>query len=105
MTAGLTPRMAECLAAIRKLTVDGVPPTYAQIGEAIGLRSKSGVNRLLDGMRARGMVDFGHRARSIRIIERPSRQDLARLSHDDLRAVMNDAIDILNRRDDAAVQA
>jgi SOS-response transcriptional repressor LexA len=72
----------------------------------LGLKSKSGVLRLLYGLEERGLVVWDRgRARSLRIIDRPSVADLERLTDDDLRAVMNDAIDVLNRRCDAEGRA
>lgn len=101
MTPALTPRMAECLAAIRRLSVDGVAPSISELQTALGM-GRAQVHDTLSELKDRGAITWTPRARrSLRIIERPSRADLALLSDGDLRAVMNDAIDLLNRRDDA----
>ncbi len=66
---GLTKTQANCLAAIKRLTVDGVPPTLAELTVAMDCNSKSGVHRILSALRARGAVDWvPRRARSIRIL-------------------------------------
>src|SRR3569833_2311122 len=87
MRRGATPRMAECLKAIRKLTVDGVPPSYEQLRIALGLASKSGIHRLVGQLRERGLIEHERGAgRSIALIEEdllPER--LARLTSEQLR--------------------
>jgi repressor LexA len=76
LPTGLTPRQRECLDVILRLTKNGVPPSYAMIMEELGLKSKSGVNRLVKLLVERGHVrnDTG-RARSLVIVkaeERPN---------------------------------
>jgi repressor LexA len=67
---GLTPRESECLRAIKRLTIDGVPPTYAELGEALGLASKSNVHRLLHALARRGAITLIPDAkRSIRVLD------------------------------------
>lgn len=68
--SGLTLRHRECLDVIRRLTVDGVPPSYSQIAREMHLKSKSGVWRLVDSLVARGHLQRGYRlAHSLVIIE------------------------------------
>lgn len=63
-----TPEQARALDAIRKLTKGGVPPTYRDLGDALGM-AVSAVHRLLTGLKERGHVDFKPRQRrSLRII-------------------------------------
>lgn len=102
MSTGLTPRMAQCLAVIRDLTVDGVPPSYTQIQIALGLASKSGVHSLLSQLRERGKLDWDHaRPRSIRLVEDDWAR-LDRLSDTDLRT-LRVRIDVLLDERTAAV--
>lgn len=73
----MTPKMQKTLEAIQRLTVDGVPPSFDELREDLGLANKSGVHRLLHGLRDHGIIDFlPGRARSIRIIN-PDLQGLA----------------------------
>jgi len=56
------------LEAIRRLTRDGVPPTYLQIGAEVG-SSAGNVCTTLHRMRERGLIDFEDgRPRSLRIV-------------------------------------
>lgn len=67
---GLTPPQARALDAIKRLTRDGVPPSYRQLGEELGMASQSAVHRLIVRLRDRGFVAFEPRkARSLRITE------------------------------------
>lgn len=65
----MTPRMKEALDAIRRLTVDGVSPTYRQLKEELGLTGLSAVHRVVHQLRREGLVHFddGH-ARSLSVI-------------------------------------
>ena len=51
-----TPQMAETLAAIRKLTVDGVPPSVEKLALACGRRSRGSFHAHLKLMRERGLI-------------------------------------------------
>lgn len=104
MTSGLTPRMAECLQAIRDLTKDGVSPTISELQVKLHEPNRSSLHRVLCQLQERGFIDWIRRkSRSIRIINaRPSRADLTRLSDDDLRALMDDIEAIVAWRDDHA---
>lgn len=47
----------------------GVAPSNADIAEGLGLRSKSGVHRLLTALEERGFIQrMPHRARAIRVL-------------------------------------
>jgi SOS-response transcriptional repressor LexA len=75
----MTPVLARQLDAIRPLFVNGVSPSYEEIKVAVGLTSKSGVNRLLHALRARGKLTFEYGVpRSVRLLDEGS--DLARFS-------------------------
>jgi len=68
---GLTPRRQECLDFIRAhIREKGIPPSYREIQDALGLRSKAGVNQLLKGLVARGRITLNPtRKRSIKVVE------------------------------------
>ncbi|WLA80340.1 hypothetical protein QIH87_50185 (plasmid) [Bradyrhizobium elkanii] len=56
MTA-LMPRQRDCLNFIRgTIAASGMSPTYEEIMDALGLRSKSGVHRLVTGLEERGAI-------------------------------------------------
>lgn len=68
---GLTPRQQQCLDFI-KATIDarGLPPSYEEIAAALHLDSKSGVQRLVNGLADRGRIRrMPRRARAIEVIE------------------------------------
>lgn len=46
------------LDALRRLTEDGVSPTYEELRDALGLSSKSHVHRILHQLRGKGLVTW-----------------------------------------------
>ena len=51
----LTKRQYQLLLLIeKKLREDGVSPSFEDMKEAIGLKSKSGIHRLISGLEERG---------------------------------------------------
>lgn len=82
----LTPPLAACVAAIKRLTVDSVPPSLPELAEALGYRSASAVHRQLVELRDRGVVTWEpQKSRSLRLLaHRPSAAEVARLSDIDL---------------------
>ena len=49
----------------------GISPSYDEMKDAIGLASKSGVHRLLNGLQERGYIDRRlHRARTVTVLHR-----------------------------------
>jgi SOS-response transcriptional repressor LexA len=57
-----------------------VGPSFEEMADAIGLRSKSGVHRLVQGLEERGFIRrIGHRARSIEVIRFPGQAPLREL--------------------------
>lgn len=69
----LTPRQLECLEFITVYSDEyGYSPTYGEISNALAIASKSGVHRLVHGLRTRGWIDIlPLRARSIEVLRRP----------------------------------
>jgi SOS-response transcriptional repressor LexA len=82
----LTPPLAACVAAIKRLTVNAVPPSLPELAEALGYRSASAVHRLLVELRDRGVVTWEpQRSRSLRLLaEAPSAEEIGRYSDCDL---------------------
>ncbi|MFA4993883.1 MAG: transcriptional repressor LexA [Bdellovibrionales bacterium] len=69
----LTRKQKELLLLIRdRMAVDGVPPSFDEMKIALGLKSKSGIHRLITGLEERGFIKrLPHRARALEIIRLP----------------------------------
>ncbi len=51
---------------------DGVPPSFDEMKDALDLRSKSGIHRLITALEERGFIQrLAHRARAIEIVKLP----------------------------------
>ncbi len=60
----------------KRLQSDGVPPSFDEMKEALDLRSKSGIHRLITALEERGFIRrLAHRARAIEIIRLPETLD------------------------------
>jgi repressor LexA len=56
----------------RRISRDGVPPSFDEMKEALNLRSKSGIHRLITALEERGFVRrLAHRARALEIVKLP----------------------------------
>ncbi len=69
----LTRKQLELLDFINKrVQRDGVPPSFDEMKEALDLRSKSGIHRLITALEERGFIRrLAHRARAIEIVKLP----------------------------------
>lgn len=69
----LTRKQLDLLDFINKrLQTDGVPPSFDEMKEALDLRSKSGIHRLITALEERGFIRrLAHRARAIEIVKLP----------------------------------
>ncbi len=69
----LTRKQLDLLDFINKrVRRDGVPPSFDEMKEALDLRSKSGIHRLITALEERGFIRrLAHRARAIEIIRLP----------------------------------
>jgi repressor LexA len=69
----LTRKQLDLLNFINKRLVrDGVPPSFDEMKEALDLRSKSGIHRLITALEERGFIRrLPHRARAIEILKLP----------------------------------
>ncbi|KDE20985.1 LexA family transcriptional regulator [Acetobacter aceti 1023] len=55
----------------------GFSPSFDEMREAMGLRSKSGIHRLISGLEERGFLRrHHHRARALEVIQLPEMQEL-----------------------------
>ena len=69
----LTKKQLDLLSFIHKrVQRDGVPPSFDEMKEALDLRSKSGIHRLITALEERGFIRrLAHRARAIEIVKLP----------------------------------
>lgn len=69
----LTRKQLELLDFIRiRMDAEGVPPSFDEMKEALDLRSKSGIHRLITALEERGFIRrLAHRARAIEIVKLP----------------------------------
>lgn len=72
---GLTPEQARLLAYIAEFSErEGHSPSYEQMKRAMGLASKSGINRLVVALEERGaIVRLPNHSRAISVVDRASK--------------------------------
>ncbi|TCS63247.1 transcriptional repressor LexA [Primorskyibacter sedentarius] len=75
----LTKKQLDLLEFINKRMLrDGVPPSFDEMKEALDLRSKSGIHRLITALEERGFIRrLAHRARAIEIVKLPDSMNAA----------------------------
>ena len=69
----LTRKQLELLDFIKtRMDRDGVPPSFDEMKDALDLRSKSGIHRLITALEERGFIRrLAHRARALEIVKLP----------------------------------
>jgi repressor LexA len=70
MTFGITSRERDALAYIQSYALEhlGVMPSLEEIAAALGLKSRSGAHRIVNGLESRGhLVRLKHRERAIKL--------------------------------------
>jgi repressor LexA len=69
----LTRKQYELLLLInQRLSEVGVPPSFDEMKDALGLKSKSGIHRLITGLEERGFIRrLPHRARALEVVRLP----------------------------------
>jgi repressor LexA len=69
----LTKKQRELLLFInQRLTATGVSPSFDEMKDALSLRSKSGIHRLIGGLEERGFIRrLPHRARALEVLKLP----------------------------------
>ena len=74
----LTRKQYELLVFINDyLKSKGVSPSFEEMKEALGLRSKSGIHRLITGLEERGFIrHLAHRARALEVLKLPENMDI-----------------------------
>jgi len=88
----LTRKQLELLDFIKKrMDHDGVPPSFDEMKEALDLRSKSGIHRLITALEERGFIRrLAHRARALEIVKLPEAMERAGFSP---RVIAGDRVD------------
>lgn len=76
----LTRKQQELLLLIHdRLQVDGVPPSFDEMKDALSLKSKSGIHRLITALEERGFIRrLPNRARALEVIKLPEALQPAR---------------------------
>jgi len=76
----LTRKQRELLLFIdERLRDGGVSPSFDEMKEALGLKSKSGIHRLISGLEERGFIKrLAHRARALEVVRRPDDAEAGR---------------------------
>ncbi len=69
----LTKKQYELLSLLNtRIKETGVPPSFDEMKDALGLKSKSGIHRLIGGLEERGFIRrLPHRARALEILKLP----------------------------------
>ncbi|SDX40425.1 transcriptional repressor LexA [Roseicitreum antarcticum] len=78
----LTRKQIELLELIHtRVQADGVPPSFDEMKDALNLRSKSGIHRLITALEERGFIRrLAHRARAIEVLKLPEAMATPRFS-------------------------
>ncbi len=92
----LTKKQLDLLEFIQKrVQRDGVPPSFDEMKEALDLRSKSGIHRLITALEERGFIRrLAHRARAIEIVKLPESLGGAPTSGFQPRVIQGDKPDV-----------
>lgn len=80
----LTKKQYELLVLIDQRIKDaGVPPSFDEMKDALGLKSKSGIHRLISGLEERGFIRrLAHRARALEVLKMPENIERAKQATD-----------------------
>src|ERR1041384_5811512 len=75
----LTKKQHELLMFInQRLAATGVAPSFDEMKDALRLRSKSGIHRLISGLEERGFIRrLPHRARALEVVKLPGEMAVA----------------------------
>lgn len=81
----LTRKQHELLIFInQRLEADGVSPSFDEMKDALSLKSKSGIHRLISGLEERGFIRrLPHKARALEVLKLPETAAAERQDHKD----------------------
>lgn len=76
----LTKKQYELLMLIDlRIKQTGVPPSFDEMKDSLGLKSKSGIHRLISGLEERGFIRrLAHRARALEVLKMPENIERSR---------------------------
>ena len=99
----LTRKQLELLDFIRqRIDADGVPPSFDEMKDALDLKSKSGIHRLITALEERGYIRrLAHRARALEILKLPEAMDKPGFQ---LTIITGDKPDAVPKRPSAALE-
>jgi repressor LexA len=99
----LTRKQLELLDFIRqRIDADGVPPSFDEMKDALDLKSKSGIHRLITALEERGYIRrLAHRARALEILKLPEAMDKPGFQ---LKIITGDKPDAVPKRPSAALE-
>lgn len=103
----LTKKQRDLLLFINeRLSVDDIPPSFEEMKEALGLKSKSGIHRLISGLEERGYIErLPHRARALEIKRLPEGMKTTAKKNQPLAANHNRSEPIINLQSTASMQS
>jgi repressor LexA len=80
----LTRKQRELLLFInQRLTATGVSPSFDEMKDALNLKSKSGIHRLVSGLEERGFIRrLPHRARALEVVKLPEESAASPVPHE-----------------------
>ncbi|MDR1026297.1 MAG: transcriptional repressor LexA [Lactobacillus sp.] len=83
----LTPKQYKLLMFIKKtLQEKGVSPSFDEMKEAVGLKSKSGIHALIEALNERGFIrKLPHKARALEVIKSPKLKPSAIVAEEKLK--------------------
>ncbi len=89
----LTPKQLQLLLYINgRLNRDGISPTFEEMKDAVGIKSKSGIHRLITALEERGFLHrLPYRARALEILKMPPEPHNRRDMPADLSSVSGDS--------------
>ncbi len=99
----LTKKQKDLLLYIHeKMSQDDIPPSFEEMKVALGLKSKSGIHRLISALVERGYIErLPHRARALEIKRLPegfnSTQNQSRSSNSDIPFAALDSVPLFGR--------
>ncbi|MBL4804577.1 MAG: transcriptional repressor LexA [Alphaproteobacteria bacterium] len=92
----LTKKQRDLLLFIHQhMSEDDVPPSFEEMKDALGLKSKSGIHRLISGLEERGYIErLPHRARALQIKKLPDgiKKDSENMANAVTAAYANDSL-------------
>ncbi len=93
----LTEKQRDLLLLIdKRIQAEGVPPSYDEMKDALGLASKSGIHRLITALEERGFIRrLPNKARALEVLRLPSESESPKTAQPQpLPPAANDSIDI-----------